>query len=143
MCVEKFIETFLKQAGEDFDAIDIKQYSPLTLAYLGDSVYDFLIKFYIVQQGNRSVNELHALTKKYVKASEQAKILNHIMPCLSQEEQRIVKWGRNAKSQSVPKHATRSDYQMATAFECLLGYLAMTKNYQRLLECVVKGIKHE
>ncbi len=141
--MEKFIEDFLGQFGEGIESVDVKQYSPLTLAYLGDSIYDFLIKFYIVQQGNRSVNELHALTKKYVKASEQARILANIMPILSDEEQRIVKWGRNAKSQSVPKNAKRSDYQMATAFECLLGYFVMTKNYQRLLECVVKGINHE
>ena len=141
--MEKFIETFLEQIGVEFEAVDIKQYSPLTLAYIGDSIYDFMIKFYIVRQGNRSVNALHAVTKKYVKASEQAKILANIMPILSDEEQRIVKWGRNAKSQSVPKNAKRSDYQMATAFECLLGYFVMTKNYQRLLECVVKGINHE
>ncbi len=141
--MERFIEAFLEKMGEDTGNVDVRKYSPLTLAYLGDSIYDFMIKCYIVHQGNRTVNDLHAMTKKYVKASEQAKALEIVLPILTEEEQRIVKWGRNAKSQSIPKNAKPSDYQMATGYECLLGYLVVTKNYQRLQECVVKGICHE
>ncbi len=123
--------------------VDIRTYSPLTLAYVGDSVYDCLVKFYLVSKGNRSVNEFHALTKDFVRASEQALILSRIEPMLTPEEKRIVKWGRNAKSQSVPKNASKKDYQMATGFECLLGYLLMTGEYDRMQECIVEGIKHD
>ncbi len=125
------------------EEVDVRTYSPLSLAYVGDSVYDFLVKFYLVSKGNRSVNQFHRETKSYVKASEQAAILDRITPILNDEELRIVKWGRNAKSQSVPKNATKKDYQMATAFECLLGYLLLDRQYERLVECVTEGIKHD
>lgn len=139
--MEKFFDEFRKQMH--MEEVDIRTYSPLSLAYVGDSIYDFLVKFYLVSQGNRSVNDFHRLTKEYVKASEQAAILDRILPILSDEELRIVKWGRNAKSQSVPKNATKNDYQMATGFECLLGYLLLDRQYERLVECVTEGIKHD
>ncbi len=139
--MEKFFDEFRKKMH--MEKVDIRRYSPLSLAYVGDSVYDFLVKFYLVSKGNRSVNQFHRETKSFVKASEQAAILERITPILNDEELRIVKWGRNAKSLSVPKHATKKDYQMATAFECLLGYLLMDQQYERLLECVTEGIKHD
>jgi len=139
--VEVFFDEFRKKLN--IEEVDIRTYSPLALAYIGDSVYDCMIKLYLVGRGNKSSNLYHKEAKTYVKASEQAKILQSIEGMLSEEEERIVKWGRNAKSQSVPKNASKSDYQMATAFECLLGYLLMTRNYNRLLECVVEGMLHD
>jgi len=137
--MEGFFEEF--RVRMKLDDVDVRQYSPLSLAYIGDSIYDVMVKFYLVSLGNRSVNQFHKLSKGYVKASEQAAILERIRPILSEEELKIVKRGRNAKSQTMPKNATRKDYQMATAFECLLGYLLLNKEYQRLMECVVTGIE--
>ena len=139
--MEHFFDSFRKQLN--IENVDIRTYSPLALAYIGDSIYDCLVKLYLVGQGNRSVNDFHKLTKKYVKASEQAAILLKIEPMLNDEERRIVKWGRNAKSQTIPKHASKADYQMATSFECLLGYLLLNREYDRLVECIVEGIRHD
>lgn len=139
--MKEILEGFRKQLESEHQ--DIRSYSPLTLAYIGDSIFDFFIKYYLVSQGNRSVGEYHSLSKKYVKASNQALILEKIDTILSDEEKRIIKWGRNAKSQTIPKNATRKDYQMATAMECLLGYLLMDQQYERLLELIVVGIKDD
>lgn len=138
--MERFFETFKDQLN--IQKVDVKRYSPLTLAYIGDSIYDCMVKLFLVSGGNRSVNQLHRESKTYVKASEQALRLDALMPSLTEREQQIVKWGRNAKSQTIPKHATKSDYQKATAYECLLGYLLMDGDYERLLECIVEGIKY-
>lgn len=138
--LEQLFKTF--SANLDIKEIDIKTYSPLSLAYVGDSVYDFFVKYFLVLQGNRSVNEFHTRSKRFVKASEQAAILEKLSILLTEEELRIVKWGRNAKSVSVPKNADRNDYQKATSFECLLGYLLLNKEYDRLMYLLVEGIKH-
>lgn len=139
--MNRFFDEFRKQL--DIENVDPKTYSPLSMAFLGDAIYASLVKLAIVCDGNKPVNEYHKLTKDYVKASEQAAILEVITPMLTEDELRIVKWGRNAKSQSVPKNALRSDYQKATGLECLLGYLLITKKYERLIECIVEGIKHD
>lgn len=139
--MEHFFDTFREKLN--IGELDVRTYSPLALAYIGDSIYDCLIKLYLVGQGNRSVNKFHKLSKNYVKASEQARILKAIEPMLSEDELKIIKRGRNAKSQSVPKNAKLSDYQMATGFECLLGYLMITRDYDRIIECVVEGISHD
>lgn len=136
-----FFDEFRKKL--DIEEVDVKTYSPLSLAFIGDAIYAALVKLFIVAEGNKQVNEYHSLTKGYVQASAQAEILDRITPMLSEDELRIVKWGRNAKSQSVPKNASRSDYQKATGFECLLGYLLLTKQYERLLECIIEGIRHD
>lgn len=136
-----FFDEFREQLN--IEEVDPKTYSPLSMAFLGDAIYASLVKLAIVCSGNKPVNEYHKITKEYVKASEQAIILDNISSLLTEDEIRIVKWGRNAKSQSVPKHASLSDYQKATGLECLLGYLLLTKKYDRLIECVVKGIKEK
>jgi len=139
--LEHFFDTFREKLN--IGELDVRTYSPLSLAYIGDSIYDCLVKLYLVGQGNRSVNEFHKMSKNYVKASEQARILKNIEHMLTEEELKIIKRGRNAKSRSVPKNASLSDYQMATGFECLLGYHMINRNYDRIIECVVEGINHD
>lgn len=139
--MKEFFRVFREQLG--IYELDIKTYSPLSLAFVGDSIYDCLVKLYLLGQGNRPANDFHKMTKEYVKASEQARILERITPMLDEEELRIVRWGRNAKSQSVPKNASKADYQQATGFECLLGFFLLTERYDRLIECVVEGIKND
>lgn len=119
---------------------DIRTYSALTLAYVGDAVYDLIIRTTIVGKGNRPVNDLHRLTVKYVSATAQAKIMQMLEESLTEEEKTIFRRGKNAKPHTTAKNASVSDYLKATAFEAVLGYLYLTDNMERVLELVKKGI---
>ena len=117
---------------------DINTYSPLTLAFIGDSIFDL-----VVCNANTSANQLHKYTSRIVKAPSQARIMNVIMEQLSEEEIQIYKRGRNAKSASSAKNASLSDYKRATGFEALIGYLYLQERYERLLELIDEGLKDE
>lgn len=108
--------------------------SPLQLAYIGDSVYEVLIRNYLLENNNCNVNELHKKAIRYVKANSQKEIILMIKEKLSEKEWTIVKRGRNSKSNSVPKNADITDYRYATGFEALIGYLFITGNYDRIRE---------
>lgn len=120
---------------------DIRTYSPLTLAYIGDAVYDLVIRTMVVERGNRSANDLHRITVKYVKADAQSRIVQAVMDELTQAEQDIYRRGRNAKPGTKAKNATLADYLKATGFEALLGYLYLTDNMERVLALVKKGVE--
>ena len=119
---------------------DIKSYSPLTLAYIGDGIYDLMIRTMIVEKGNAPVNKLHKKVSSLVKASAQMEIFHIIEPILTEEELAIYKRGRNAKSYTSAKNASMSDYRIATGFEALMGYLYMTDELPRLLELIKLGL---
>ena len=118
---------------------DIRTYSPLTLAYVGDAVYDLIIRTIVVERANRPANELHRCTIKYVSANAQSKIVQALMEDLTEEEQAVFRRGRNAKPHTIAKNASVADYMRATGFEAVLGYLYLTDNMQRVLELVKKG----
>lgn len=128
---EKLSEQF------DFDDVDANQYSPLVLAFIGDVVYDLIIRTKIVLKGNKQVNKIHKDVREYVKAESQAHRIRLIEPYLTENEVAVYKRGRNAKSGSVPKNAKLIDYKMATGFEALIGYLFLKKEYERLMELSV------
>lgn len=109
-----------------------EKYSPLVLAYIGDSLHTLFIRCCITEHGDKKVNELHRLCSKYVKASAQSKAIHTILPELSEEEELLYKRGRNAKSNTVPKNADVTDYRHATGFEALLGGLYIEQKYERL-----------
>ena len=113
--------------------INPKEYSPLPLAYIGDSVYDLFIRTKVIEKGNRHVTDLHKESVKFVKAHSQAESVHAIEERLSENELRVLKWGRNAKS-TPPKNADVTDYRYATGFETLLGYLYLEGNTDRLKE---------
>jgi ribonuclease-3 family protein len=119
---------------------DIRTYSPLTLAFLGDNVFDLLIRSILVQQGNRSANNLHRDKSRIVKAETQAKILDAIREDLTPEEESVCRRGRNAKSYSMPKHAKMSDYRKATGLEALYGYLYLQGDSERIFFLTKKGL---
>lgn len=121
--------------------VDIKEYSPLTLAYIGDSIYDLIIKSLVLNQGNRPVQKLHGLTSSYVQASAQSRMMRAMQEHLTEQEHAIYKRGRNAKSVSPAKNQSVTDYRRATGFEALLGYLYLNKEYGRLLELVKLGLE--
>ena len=133
---------FLEYFREQFDLKEVnpRQYSPLVLAYIGDAVFDLIIRTKIVSEGNAPVNKLHKKASGYVKASAQAKILHNIEELLTEEENSVYKRGRNAKSATVPKNADLIDYRTATGFECLIGYLYLDHKYERIIELVVRGV---
>lgn len=101
----------------------IESYSPLTLAYIGDAVYEVVIRTLVISDGNTQVNKLHKRASYYVKANTQAELIKLLMEELTEEELHYYKRGRNAKSYTSAKNASIGDYRMATGFEALVGYL--------------------
>lgn len=142
--MEKSVEeqNFLEATLEKFDlqAGNAKQFSPLTLAYIGDGVYDLVIRTMTVEQGNAPVNKLHHNVSHLVKAATQAEIIELLQEDLTEEEMAIYKRGRNAKSFTSAKNASIGDYRKATGFEALIGYLYLNREQKRLLDLIKLGI---
>ena len=117
-----FMTEYLRDAFGLRD-VDLRTYSPLTLAYIGDAIYDLIIRTLIVKQGNSRPEKMHKRASALVKASAQAEMIERLLPMLTEEEHAIYKRGRNAKSYTMAKNATMLDYRKATGFEALMGYL--------------------
>ena len=139
------METGLSELKELFDLKDrdLRTYSPLTLAYIGDGVYELVIRTVLVKKGNCPVNQLHKKASSLVKAGTQSKMMEALEPILTEEELAVYKRGRNAHSPTMAKHATMADYRRATGFEALMGYLYLKEDYSRIVELVRKGIPEE
>lgn len=120
---------------------DIRTYSPLTLAYIGDAVYDLIIRTVVVERANRPANELHHTTVKYVSANAQSRIVRALMEYFTDEEQTIYRRGKNSKPHTTAKNASVTDYLKATGFEAVIGYLYLTDRMDRVLELVKKGLE--
>ena len=116
--------------------MDIHTYSPLTLAYIGDGVFDLVIRSVVVGKGNTRANRLHQRTSQIVKAHTQAEIIEYLIPQLTEEETDIYRRGRNAKSPTMAKNATMLDYRKATGLEAVVGYLYLTDQFERLVALV-------
>ena len=116
------------------------QYNGLTLAYIGDAVYELKIREYLLSLGETTVNEMHSNAIKYTSAKSQAAIINHMMPFFTNEEEEIFKRGRNSGGTHKPKNASLSDYHKATGFEAVIGYLYLIKNNERIDELIEKSI---
>jgi ribonuclease III family protein len=121
---------------------EIERLPPLTLAYLGDSVYELFIRTYLVGTGNTKVNKLHKMAIHYVSAKAQAHFTNILKEVLTQREEQILKVGRNAKSATVAKNADVLEYRWATGLEALFGYLYLKKEYERLGNIINKIIDY-
>ena len=115
---------------------DVKEYSPLTLAYIGDSIFDLIMKSLVVNEGNQPVQKLHLRTSRFVQASAQSRMMRVLQEELTEEEHAVYKRGRNAKSVSPAKNQSVTDYRRATGFEALLGYLYLKKEWKRMLSLV-------
>lgn len=109
-------------------------YSPLTLAFIGDGVYDLLVRDYLVRQANRPVGELNKRKVALVNCESQAAFAKSLMPKLSEKEQAVYKRGRNAAPKCTPKHGTVADYHSATGLEALFGYLHINNEQDRIME---------
>lgn len=131
---------YLKETFE-LEYQDIRTYSPLTLAYIGDAIYELVIRTILVEKGNTQVNKLHKRASRLVKASAQSAMIEKLKPYLTEEEMSVFKRGRNAKAATMAKNATMSDYRRATGFEALMGYLYLTEQWKRMLELMKTGIR--
>lgn len=120
---------------------DVRSYSPLTLAYIGDAVYDLVIRTIVVERGNKAANLLHRSTVRYVNAGAQAAMIEALTPELTEEELAVYKRGRNAKSHTVAKNASIEDYRKATGMEALLGYLYLSDRMERVLALIHLGLE--
>lgn len=120
--------------------VDAGEYSPLTLAYIGDSIYDLVIKSLVINKGNKQVKNLHRETSSYVQAKTQSLMMRTMQEHLTEEEHAIYKRGRNAKSVSPAKNQSVTDYRRATGFEALMGYLYLKKEWKRMLDLIKIGL---
>lgn len=113
---------------------DPLQLSSLSLAFVGDTVYDLLVRESLVTDANRPVNTLHKLAVEQVKASAQAKAIKDILPMLSEEEEAVFKRARNTRTNHLPKNSNPADYHYATGLEALFGYLYLKGQTERIRE---------
>ena len=120
--------------NHNFTSIDPEFLSPLTLAYIGDAVYELWVRRYLVSKGPHRVNELHREAIKYVNAATQSKLVALLEPVLNEKELAVLRKGRNAKSGRQPKNMDMIDYRRATGLEALVGYLYLLNQPARLEE---------
>ena len=137
--VEFEIADYIKEVFE-MKEVEPEGYSPLTLAYIGDSIYDLIIKTKVISEGNKQVKKLHQETSSMVQASAQSEMMRALQPLLTEEEHAVYRRGRNAKSVSPAKNQSLTDYRRATGFEALMGYLYLKKDWKRLLDLVKIGL---
>lgn len=120
---------------------DWKLYSPLTLAYLGDAVYEMVIRTICVKRANMQTQKLHRKVTGYVSAKAQAKMMDALAGELTEEEESIYRRGRNSKPYTKAKNASMEEYLKATGFEALVGYLYLQKEYERMNALLAHGIE--
>ncbi len=122
--------------------VDIRTYSPLTLAYIGDGVYELIIRTVLVEQGNLQPAKLHKKSSGLVKAAAQAAMIHGLEAQLTEEELSAYKRGRNAKAYHTAKNASVADYRTATGFEALMGWLYLTGRYERMVSLIRAGLEY-
>ncbi len=121
--------------------INADQYSPLTLAYMGDCAYEIVIRTLLVHKGNTHVDRLNKRASNLAKAATQSRIIGEIQEQLTEEEMAIYKRGRNAKSYTSAKNASINDYRRATGFEALIGWLYLKGEFERMTELIRLGFE--
>ena len=138
--MEMKIDSYIKEQF-DIKAVDVRTYSPLALAYIGDGIFDLVVRTLVVGKGNTKASQLHYQTSHIVKAQSQAKMIEALEADLTQEEADVYRRGRNAKSPTMAKNASMSDYRKATGFEALMGYLYLTDRFERVVELTKLGLE--
>ena len=135
-------DSFLTQIKEEFQLgeQELNSYSPLVLAYIGDCVYELLVRTLLVGKANCQVSKLHKKAIDYVKAETQAAMIAALMDELTEDEQDVFRRGKNAKPHTIPKNASLSDYRRATGMEAVIGYLYLKDETERVIELVKLGL---
>lgn len=119
---------------------EVRELSPLALAYIGDACFEILVRSEILDV-RKNPNKLHRESIRFVRAKSQRELFEKIEENLTEEEIKIFKRGRNAKSHTVPKNADPIDYRIATGVEALFGYLYLLKRYNRIREIFKEMIR--
>ena len=127
-------EKFLNEFG--LEEQDLRTYSPLTLAYIGDAIFELVVRTVLVERKNAQAEKLHNAATNIVKAESQALMIEAINEELTEEELAVYKRGRNAKAVTRAKNATMSEYRRATGFEALMGYLYLKGDIERMIELI-------
>ena len=138
--MDKKINSYIKEQFDIAD-VDIKTYSPLALAYIGDGIFELVIRSIVVGKGNTKASQLHQHTSHIVKAASQAKMIEALEEDLTEEEADVYRRGRNAKSPTMAKNASMADYRKATGFEALMGYLYLKDDFDRIVELTKLGLE--
>ena len=120
---------------------DIRTYSPLTLAYIGDAIFELVVRTVLVERKNTQAEKLHKAATQIVKAETQARMIEVLKDSLTPEEMSAYKRGRNAKAVTRAKNATMADYRKATGFEALMGYLYLKGDMERMIELIHLGVE--
>jgi len=136
--MEEILDYLLKPFN--IERKEAKEFSPLVLAYIGDAVYELIVRSILVSMGNRPVNKLNKDATSLVKAGAQSEIIKLISDKLSEEEYTVFKRGRNSSPHTMAKNASMTDYKYATGFEALIGFLYLDNRCNRALELVKLGI---
>ena len=132
-------EVFMNEFG--LEEQDIRTYSPLPLAYIGDAIFELVIRTVLVERKNTQPEKLHKAATKIVKAETQALLIEALKEDLTDEELAVFKRGRNAKAVTRAKNATMSEYRRATGFEALMGYLYLKGDMERMIKLISLGIE--
>ena len=134
--------SLLDKIKKTFDCkeVEVRAYSPLTLAFMGDCVFEIIIRSVVVERGNRQAGGLHKTKSAVVNAKVQAQMIEALMDSLTEEERAVYKRGRNAKPHTVAKNASINDYRKATGLEALYGYLYLSGQEDRILELTKLGL---
>ena len=132
-------EMFLNEFG--LEEQDLRTYSPLTLAYIGDAIFELVVRTVLVERKNTQAEKLHKAATKIVKAETQALLIEAVKDDLTEEELAVYKRGRNAKAVTLAKNATMSEYRRATGFEALMGYLYLKGDMERMIKLIRLGVE--
>ncbi|MBO5159412.1 MAG: ribonuclease III [Lachnospiraceae bacterium] len=132
-------ETFMNEFG--LEEQDLRTYSPLTLAYIGDAIFELVVRTVLVERKNTQPEKLHKAATKIVKAETQALMIEALKEDLTDEELAVYKRGRNAKAVTRAKNATMSEYRRATGFEALMGYLYLKGDMERMVKLIHLGVE--
>lgn len=127
------VTNVFREVNRNITSEDMKRFTPVQLAYIGDAVYELCVRTYLLDR-SYSVNQLHNMATNFVKAKAQSDIVHELSDFFTEDEYKIIKRGRNSKSHSVPKNADLMDYKYSTGFESLFGYLYLTNNDKRIKE---------
>lgn len=140
--MKKNKEDYLQEVFE-LAEIDLRTYSPLTLAYIGDAIFDLIVRTVLVGRKNCQVQKLHQRASSVVKAPAQAAMAEYLISkgCLNDEELAVYRRGRNAFTHTRAKNATMSEYRKATGYEALMGYLYLKKDTERMIDLIKKGLE--
>ncbi len=129
MCPDEMTQMLGGLSGEDVSPAGM---SGLSLAFVGDAVYETMVRTLVLSKGDARVQTLHSHAIDYVNASFQSQAADRLMTLLTEEEMSVYKRGRNAPSAHTPKNKTEAEYHKATGFEALFGYLWLKKDFKRL-----------